>query len=340
MTGYVPGEQPAAGQRVVKLNTNEAAFPPSDAVLEAIRNVSAEDLRRYPDPRATKFRQAVADRFDVPLDMVIAGNGSDDILTIVTRAYVPPGGRVAAPWPTYSLYPTLCQIQGSEFVGVDWNDGWSLPTDDLLKTKADAIYLANPNAPSGTVVPIDEIADLATRHKGLLLIDEAYADYADGHCVELSKQHKNVIVSRTLSKGYALAGLRLGYAIADAEVMQELDKVRDSYNVDVVAQAVGIAAIRDDASAERLWSHVRDERKRLTHELEQLDFYVELSHANFVLAKREDAQNCFEALKANGVLVRYWDKPELSQYIRITVGTTAENNAVIACLKQMKVLVP
>ena len=340
MTGYVPGEQPAAGQRVVKLNTNEAAFPPSDAVLEAIRSVSAEDLRRYPDPRATKFRQAVADRFGVGVDMVIAGNGSDDILTVVTRAYVPPGGRVASPWPTYSLYPTLCQIQGAEFVAVDWEDGWSLPTDALLATKADAIYLANPNAPSGTVVPRDEIADLASRHKGVLLIDEAYADYADEHCVELCNEHKNIIVSRTLSKGYALAGLRLGYAIADAGVMEQLEKVRDSYNVDALAQAAGVAAIRDEAAAQRLWSHVREERERLSAELQSLDFEVNASHANFVLAKREDARACFETLKASGVLVRYFDKPELANYLRITVGTAAENNAVLACLKQMKVTVP
>lgn len=335
MTGYVPGEQPKPGERVVKLNTNETAFPPSERVLEAIRNVSAEDLRRYPSPAADAFRAAVAERHQVRPEQVLAGNGSDDILTILTRAYVPPGGWVASPWPTYSLYPTLCQIQGAAFAPVDWEDGWRLPVDGLLKQEADAIYLANPNAPSGTFVPAEEIAKLAKRFDGVLLIDEAYADYADADCVGLLASHDNVIVSRTLSKGYALAGLRLGYALAHPTIIEQLHKVRDSYNVDVLAQAAGVAALRDVEHAQRLWQHVREERDRMTAALTELGFDVLPSQANFVFARRDDAAELFAGLKKRGVLVRWWDKPDLCQFLRITIGTAQENTAVLAALKSL-----
>lgn len=335
MTGYVPGEQPKAGERVVKLNTNEAAFGPSERVLEAIRNVSAEDLRRYPSPASDLFRAAVAERHKVKAEQVIAGNGSDDILTIVTRAYVPPGGRVAAPWPTYSLYPMLCAIQGAEFAPVDWGENWSLPVEALLKQKANAIYLANPNAPSGTFVPSEEIARLAERFEGLLLVDEAYADYAESDCVGLLADYENVIISRTLSKGYALAGLRLGYALAHPAVIEQLNKVRDSYNVDVIAQHAGAAALRDREHAQRLWQHVREERQRVTTALTDLGFDVLSSQANFVFARRKDAPELFAELKRRGVLVRWWDKPDLREFLRITIGTAQENTAVLAALKSL-----
>src|SRR6478752_9550364 len=182
MQGYAPGEQPVAGERVVKLNTNENPFPPSPKVMQALAQVEPEMLRRYPNPTADAFRDAASKLYDVPREMIIAGNGSDDILTIATRTFVPPGGVLASPEPSYSLYGALAQIEDAKFAGVPWGHDWTLPIDALLATKADAIYLVNPNAPSGTFVPPSDVAELAGRFSGLLLIDEAYAEFADDNC--------------------------------------------------------------------------------------------------------------------------------------------------------------
>src|SRR3954452_24874324 len=232
MDGYTPGEQPGPGERVVKLNTNENPFPPSPRVMQAVRDMEAEALRRYPSPMADAFRETAARVHGVTPDMILAGNGSDDILTIATRTFVPPGGTLVSPEPSYSLYGALAQIEDARFAGVPWGHDWSLPIDALLATRADAIYLVNPNAPSGTFVPSAHVADLAARFPGLLLIDEAYAEFADDNCLSLVRDHANVIVSRSLSKAYSLAGLRFGYAIAHEEVIAEMMKVKDSYNTD------------------------------------------------------------------------------------------------------------
>ena len=336
MHGYAPGEQPAAGQRVVKLNTNESPLPPSPKVLAAIRDLTADRLRTYPPPTSLPFRETAARHHGLSPDNVIAGNGSDDILTILTRTFVPSGGTVASPWPTYSLYPTLCEIQGATFQPVPWRDGWSLPADALLAAEADAIYLPNPNAPSGTLVAAEELADLARRFDGVLLIDEAYVDFAESDCVHLLRDHENVVVSRTFSKGYALAGLRFGYALAHADVIAGMMKVKDSYNVDALAQVAAVAALQDQEHAQNIWRHVREERGRMATALRRLGFSMPPSHANFLLIRRDgDAGDLYRGLKRRGVLVRYWDTPEMRPDLRVTVGTVQENNALLAALQEL-----
>ena len=335
MHGYVSGEQPAASERVVKLNMNETAFPPSPRVLEAIRNVEPDRLRVYPPAKANEFRQVAATHHGLAVENVLAGNGSDDVLTVLTRTYVGVGGVVASPWPTYSLYPVLCDIQGATYTKVPWRDDWALPTEALLATRPAAIYLANPNAPSGTLVASSELADLAGRFDGLLLVDEAYVDFAETDCVGLLKEHENVVVTRTLSKGYGLAGLRFGYALAHAAVVEEMMKVKDSHNADILSQAAAVAALRDQEYARTIWRHVREERGRLTIELQLMGFKLPRSHANFVLARHDahpDAGDLYRGLRKQGVLVRHWDSPELRPFLRITVGTAQENNAVLAAL--------
>ena len=338
MHGYAPGEQPRPGERMIKLNTNESPLPPSPKVLAAIRNMTADRLRTYPPPTSLPFREAAARHHGLSPENVIAGNGSDDILTILTRTYVPEGGVVASPWPTYSLYPTLCEIQGASFQPVPWRDRWTLPTDELLAAKADAIYLPNPNAPSGTLVPAEELADFADRFNGLLLVDEAYVDFAEGDCVGLLRDFENVVVSRTFSKGYALAGLRFGYALAHGEVIAQMMKVKDSYNVDALAQVAAVAALEDREYAQTIWRHVREERERLAAELGRMGFSMPPSRANFLLIRRDgeaDAGGLYRGLKRQGVLVRYWDTPELRPYLRVTVGTVPENNALLAALQEL-----
>lgn len=338
MHGYTPGEQPGAGERVVKLNTNENPYPPSPRVISALREVEAEHLRRYPDPVANSFRDAAAKKWGLTRDHFICGNGSDDILTIATRTFVPPSGVIGHPEPTYSLYDVLAALQDAKTAPVPWAKGYSLPIDGLLATKADAIYIANPNAPTGTAVQPAEISALAKEFMGLVLIDEAYADFAETNCVSLVNQHKNVVISRTLSKAYALAGLRFGYAIAHPDVIAEMMKVKDSYNTDSLSIVAATAAIEDEEYARGVWDMVKAERIRLTAELTKLGYEILPSQGNFVLATVPggNGKQAYQRLRQQGILVRFFDRPGLQDKIRITVGTSNENNALLAGLESLK----
>jgi histidinol-phosphate aminotransferase len=334
LEGYVPGEQPAPGARVVKLNTNENPYPPSPRVLEAIRAIPAGALQRYPQPMADAFRETAARILGVPPEAILAGNGSDDILTIATRTFLAPGDALACAEPTYSLYPVLARLQDARIVGVPWGPGWSLPIDALIATGARAIYLANPNAPSGTAVPVAAVEALARAFDGALLVDEAYADFADGHCLDLARRLPNVIVSRTMSKAYSLAGVRFGFAVAHPSVIAEMAKVKDSYNCDAIAIAAATAALADQAYAKETWVKVRAERIRLTRALEAMGWTVLPSQTNFVLATVPGgrAKHVHMALKARGVLVRHFDAPGLADKVRITVGTPEDTDALLAAL--------
>lgn len=331
MEGYAPGEQPDSASRVVKLNTNENPFPPSEKVMAAIRDVSAETLRRYPNPTADAFRCAAAKLHGVTPEHIIAGNGSDDILTIATRTFIPPGGSLAFPEPTYSLYPVLARIQDAKSLAVPWEKDFALPIEALLATKAEAIYLANPNAPTATFVSPMKVAELAKNFDGLLLVDEAYADFADDNCMVLVEEQANVVVTRTLSKAYSLAGLRFGYGVAQPQVIAEMMKVKDSYNSDAISILAATAAIEDQEYAHWTWDQVRSERQRVSSELTKMGWKVLPSQANFVLASVPSGRgkDVYLGLKQQGILVRYFDKPGLQDKIRITIGTSVENDALL-----------
>ncbi len=340
LDGYVPGEQPAAGARVVKLNTNENPYPPSPRVMEAVRAVPAHALQRYPRPMADEFRAAASRVLGVAPDALLAGNGSDDVLTIATRTFLAPGDSLAYPEPTYSLYPVLAHLQDARIVTVPWGEGWSLPTAALVATHARAIYLANPNAPSGTAVAVAAVEELARAFDGVLLVDEAYADFGDDNCLDLTRRLPNVVVSRTMSKSYSLAGLRFGFAVAHPDLVREMAKVKDSYNCDAISIAAATAAIEDQEYARGTWALVRAERERLTRALEGLGWQVLPSHANFVLAtvpgERGAAARVYAELKARGVLVRYFNLPGLDDKVRVTVGTPADTDALLAALRQLE----
>lgn len=335
MAGYAPGEQPRPGEKVIKLNTNENPYPPSPKVFEAIRSVSPESLRRYPQPMADDFRRVAARHHRVTPAHILAGNGSDDILQIALRSYCGPGDVLASPDPTYSLYPVLAELADVRFVTVPWGPDWSLPTAALLATNPGAIFFANPNAPSGTWVPPADIGALAAQTNALVLVDEAYVDFAGEDCVGLLARHDNVLISRTLSKGYGLAGLRFGYAVAHPSIIEQMAKVKDSYNCDAIAIAAACAALDDQAYARQQWARVTSERVRVTDELEHRGFSVLPSRGNFVLATTPGAASArplYDAMKTGGVLVRFFDKPGLSDKLRITVGSPEENTAMFAAL--------
>ena len=337
MEGYTPGEQPAAGERVVKLNTNENPFPPSPKVMAAIASIEPEQLRRYPNSSATAFREAAAAVLNVTADMILAANGSDDVLAIAIQTFLSPGDTLAYPDPTYSLYPVLAELSEVKVAKAPWERDWALPIDALIATKPRAIFLANPNAPSGTFVSPQRIEELCKKFSGLVLIDEAYVDFADDNCLPVLREYENILITRTLSKAYSLAGLRFGYAVGRPEVIKEMNKARDSYPCDAISVVAATAAIADQEYARKSWDHVKSERQRLSSELTQLGWKVLPSEANFILAACPDGKgrDMYLGLKRQGILVRYFDKPGLNDKLRITVGTSQENNALIGGIKAL-----
>jgi histidinol-phosphate aminotransferase len=335
MDGYVPGEQPRDGE-FIKLNTNENPYPPSPRVAEAITAGLDGRLRRYPDPVGTAFREAVARLHGVSPDMVLAGNGSDDLLTIITRAFAAPGDVVLYPTPSYILYRTLAELQNARAVMVPFESDWSLKPEFFAHPEAKLAFLANPNSPSGTALSADSVRKLADALPCPLVVDEAYADFADADCVALAGTCPNVIVLRTLSKGYGLAGLRLGYLLAAPEIVAGLTKVKDSYNCDTLSLLGGAAALNDRAYLAETRSKIRNTRSRLTAALRSLGYEVPDSQANFVWCQGgPPAATVYEQLKARRILVRLMRYPGQPDGLRITVGTDAEIDQFLATLQDV-----
>jgi histidinol-phosphate aminotransferase len=335
MTGYVPGEQPKSGIKIVKLNTNENPYPPSPKAMEVLQNIDADLLRRYPDPFAHEFCQAVSDVLGVPTDWIIVGNGSDDILNVLVRACAEGHDRsVVYPMPTYVLYPTLAAMQPAAVIEIPYPENFQLPIAELVKANGAITFIACPNAPSGHLVPLDDLRELARQVSGIVAIDEAYVDFAESSALPLVEEFENVIVLRTLSKGYALAGLRLGFGIANPKLLAGLFKVKDSYNIDAIAIAVGAAAMRDQEYLKACAAKVKISRAKLTIDLRNLGFKVIESHGNFVLATPPlgNAEAIYLALKERGILVRYFKQPRLNDKLRITVGTDRQNQELIEAL--------
>ena len=334
LAAYQPGEQPSAGAPIVKLNTNENPYPPSPAAMEALREVDGESLRRYPQPAADEFRASVAAVLGVAADWIVAGNGSDDLLTMLFRAVADAGRPVAYPAPTYSLYRTLAQIQGAPAVEVPFDDDFNLPVAELAAADAALTLVGSPNSPSGNRMPDAALDELAGRLRGVLVIDEAYAAFAAGDALALTARRDNVIVLRTLSKSHSLAGLRLGFAVGRPALLAGLIKVKDSYNVDAVAARVGAAALRDTAWTAANVGRIRASRAALAAQLAELGYRVWPSDANFLLVRPPggEAGAIYRQLKARGILIRYFDDPLLADRLRITVGTDSENRQLLAAL--------
>jgi histidinol-phosphate aminotransferase len=338
MTGYVPGEQPKPGTKILKLNTNENPYPPSPQAIEALCTFDGEALRRYPDPFAKSFCQAVSDALGVPQDWIIVGNGSDDVLNILIRSCGEGSDRpVVYPMPTYVLYRTLSAIQPAQVVEIPYPENFQLPIDALVEADGALTFIASPNSPSGHLVPLGDLRELAKRSSGVVAIDEAYVDFAEDTALSLVQECSNVIVLRTLSKGYSLAGLRLGFGIADPQLLSGLFKVKDSYNIDAVAIAVGTAAMADQAYKNDCADRVKTSRHQLRKELQNLGFTVPPSQGNFVLATTPDgqAESLYLGLKAQGILVRYFKQPGLDDKLRITVGTDEQNQTLVTALKAL-----
>ena len=324
LAGYVPGEQPRDGG-FTKLNTNENPYPPSLRVLEAIAAGLNDRLRLYPDPVGTAFRRVAADLHGVDPSMILVGNGSDDLLTILTRSFVGPDDVVAYPTPSYILYRTLAEIQDARSVEIPFDANWSLDPDAFAAARPRLAFIANPNSPSGTMVGLDVLARIAEAITCPLVVDEAYVNFAGSDAVSLVKSHRNVVVLRTFSKGYSLAGLRLGYLIGHPDVVAGLTKVKDSYNCDALSLLGGAAALLDQDHLASTRGKIIATRERLANEMRQRGYVVPASQANFVwCTDGPPAAPTYEALKARKILVRLMRYPGLDDGLRITVGTDAE----------------
>jgi len=337
MTGYVPGEQPRE-KGFIKLNTNESPYPPSRKVLRAIRAAVNADLRLYPDPMANAVRRKVAEVFGTRPERVLVGNGSDDLLTMILRAIVGPRRTVAFPIPTYSLYSTLAKIENAAIRAVPFPPDFSLPKS-LFRTGAAATIVANPNSPTGTVVSNATLSRLARAVSGMLVVDEAYVDFAEEHALSLVERHPNVIVLRTFSKSFSLCGIRLGFAVAREEIIAGLLKVKDSYNVNRLAIVAGVAALEDIASMRANAEKIRRARARLTRALESRGWFVYPSQSNFVFSRvppTRSAREIYSELKRRKILVRHFDAPGLDDGLRISIGSDREINALMRELRRIE----
>ncbi len=335
MAAYKPGEQPRPGERLIKLNTNENPYPPSPRVRRAVVRVAADSLRLYPAPRADAFVQSASKLYGVRGDMILAGNGSDELLAMIFRATLGPGDTVAYPVPTYSLYDTLASIQEARVLRIPVEDDFSIPLDKLAKARAALTIVCSPNSPSGILTPAAKLAKLAHALRGrLLVIDEAYVDFASENAIRLLRRFPNVAILRTLSKSFSLAGMRLGLCFARPAIIEELMKVKDSYNLSRIALVAGAEALNDAAWMRRNVERVKHTREMSIARLRKMGFEVPASSANFVLARMpaRDLQPLARAIRRSGILVRYFPTPMLRDALRISIGTPAEMNALFRAI--------
>ncbi len=347
--GYVPGEQPL-GDEAVKLNTNENPYRASESVFDAIRKVAEIGLSRYPDPFATSFRKAAGRLYDIDPDWILCGNGSDDLLTILTRTFVGTGELLRLPYPSYILYKTLAELQGAAAETVPFQPDWTLShrfTDNPAALAAQRethersnrlrlAFLPNPNSPSGTILSPETILRLAEELPCPLVVDEAYADFAETNCLKLVEKAEKIIVSRTLSKSYALAGLRFGFLVAQPQMIEQLLKMKDSYNCDAVSIAAATAAITDQDWLAQNRAKILATRERLTQRMRDFGFDSPETHANFTWNTRSDipVQPIYEHLKTNGILVRYMNYPGWGDGLRISVGTDPQTDRCLELIEK------
>ncbi len=329
MEGYCPGEQPHE-RDYIKLNTNENPYPPSPKVIDRIKEGANALLRLYPSPMADPLRKKAAEVYGVQQDNILAGNGADDLLSILVRSFVNEGDFVVLTDPTYTLYDTLVTIQEGNIFRVSLTDDFDIP-EEFIKRDAKLTFLANPNSPSGTFIPVKRIEGFVKGMNGVLVVDEAYVDFACETAIPLIHKYPNIIVLRTFSKSFSLAGLRIGLAFAHHDLIQGMTKVKDSYNLNRLSIAAATAALDDIRWMEDNVAKIKKTRESLIVSLSTMGFKVYPSQSNFILAKIPDRnlRDVYEELKRRGILVRYFDTQRLQDCIRITIGTDHEISVLL-----------
>lgn len=333
LEAYTPGEQPKS-KSVVKLNTNENPYPPSPRCAKVLKCFDLDKLRRYPDPVFMALREAIAILNGTKVENVFVGNGSDEILTLAARAFVENSEIIASLDPSYSLYKTLAAIRDVKWIGSSADSA-----KIVIPDSASLFLWTNPNAPTGGFASPQKISSFARKFKGVVIVDEAYADFAKENCMKLAvaPRNRNIIVMRTFSKSYSLAGLRVGYCVGPADLIEALYKIKDSYNVDAIAQAVALAALKDRAYHAKTVKKVVETRESFTAELRSLGWDVPESEANFVFARpaKMPAPELFAALRERNIYVRYFPGPLTGDRLRITIGTPAEMKKLLSAVKKL-----
>ena len=345
MRGYIPGEQSVV-EGVIKLNTNENPYPASPLVTDALAGIEVGDLRRYPPPTADEFRKTAAQIHQLDPLNIIPTNGGDELLRLAITTFVDERETIAITKPSYSLYPVLTRLQNCSLTEISLSNNISLPTNftDLLKkTKAKMCIIVNPHAPTGSLLPTSFVDELAANFPGVLVIDEAYVDFVDPsekyNCIPLVNKHKNLLLLRTLSKGYSLAGLRFGYGIADPSLIEPMiSKTRDSYNTDYVSQKLATAALLSQDYAKNIWDKIRWSRQDLMRRLMDLGLKALPSQSNFLLTQVPEevgASTLYKKLKEKNIFVRYFNEDPLRNNIRISIGSEKENDVLISSIRDI-----
>jgi len=336
---YVPGEQPQ-DKKYIKLNTNENPYPPSPKVMEAIAKANDEGLRLYPDPLCQQLNTAIADYYNLELDQVFTGNGSDEVLAFAWQAFWGPEKKIAYPDITYSFYPVYSQMFQTQATAIPLDESFAIGVGDY-EGDWDGIVIANPNAPTGRFLDLVTIEKILIGHSDtLVLVDEAYIDFGGQSAVTLINQYDNLLVVQTMSKSRSLAGMRIGYAMGHKDLIEGLNRVKNSinsYTMDRLALVAGAAAMTDQPYFEEACRKVIRTREQTSRDLKALGFDVLPSKANFLFAapSKMASETLFQRLKDRGILVRYFNKPRIKAYLRISIGTDDEMARMISVMKEL-----
>lgn len=340
LTPYVPGEQPKL-QNLVKLNTNENPYGPSPKVIAALQAEAADSLRLYPDPDSSRLKAAIADYHGLQANQVFVGNGSDEVLAHVFQALLKHELPLLFPDITYSFYPVYCGLYGIDFETVQLNAQFEIAVDDYLRPNGGIIF-PNPNAPTGIPVALREIERLLKANaNSVVVIDEAYVDFGTESAVALINQYPNLLVTHTYSKSRALAGLRVGYALGNAGLIEALIRIKDSFNsypIDRFAEAGAVAALQDEDYFQQTRQHVIASREQLVSDMQALGFEVLPSGANFIFARhpKYSGEQLASGLRDQAVIVRHFKKPaRISDFLRITIGNEPQNQALMQALRSL-----
>ncbi len=339
LTPYVPGEQPKLSQ-LIKLNTNESPYGPSPKALAAIASANTDGLRLYPDPNSDALKQSIAKVHGLSSEQVFVGNGSDEVLAHAFLGLLKHEDPILFPDITYSFYPVYCNLYDISFKNIPLDEDFAINTKDYIR-KNGGIIFPNPNAPTGRALPLADIkALLESNTESVVVIDEAYVDYGTESAVALVNQFPNLLVTHTLSKSYALAGLRVGYAVGHPDLIEALERVKNSFNsypIDKLAMAGAVAAIEDQEYLHSISKAVIQTRETLVKDLSQLGFETIPSQANFIFTKHpsKDAAAIAAALREKHIIVRHFKLPRIDQHLRITIGTDEQCAALIKELKEI-----
>ncbi|MGB9699632.1 MAG: histidinol-phosphate transaminase [Thermodesulfobacteriota bacterium] len=325
MKGYVPGMQPPEKEKYIKLNSNENPYPPSPRVAETLQKISYQDLRFYPDPLCHQLREKLGELYGLAPEQIICGNGSDDVLNIIVRTFLQPGEAMAFYEPTFPLYRVLGIIHGAEIIALPLAEpSPQLPEPPL---RAKVFFLANPNSPLGYSLSLAQVSQLAKKVHGILVVDEAYAEFAKENALSLLTNFKNVIIVRTVSKSYSLAGVRLGYALGPVELIKEMFKVKDPFNVNQLTQKIVLAALGDREYYQRNIARIVATRDWFSAEARQLGYKIIPSQANFIFPqppRKGEGRSFYQYLYEKRILTRFFDEEMLKDGVRMTIGTQEE----------------